>query len=44
MLLLLYALTVPADAGVLTSGMAMSAEAPHKDAITLPQTSIPGGA
>jgi hypothetical protein len=27
MLLLLYALTVPADVGLLTSGMAMSADA-----------------
>jgi hypothetical protein len=30
MLLLLYALTVPADVGLLTSGMAMSADASQK--------------
>ncbi len=39
-LLLLYAFTVPADSGALTSGMAMSAEAPHRGATMAMHTTI----
>jgi predicted MFS family arabinose efflux permease len=40
MLLLVYAFTVPADSGPLTSGMAMSAEASHKGATMAMHTTV----
>ncbi len=40
MLMLLYAFTVPADSGALTSGMAMSAEAPYKGATMAMHTTV----
>ncbi|HEY4922188.1 MAG TPA: MFS transporter [Xanthobacteraceae bacterium] len=39
-LLLIYALTVPADSGALTSGMAMSASASHKGATMAMHTTV----